>query len=203
MNKNLLLPILVAVSTITGSSAVFAQSAEQKALARAQYMLRQANAEKAGMQQEITSLKEQLASLEQQLEDSKISAKKKQGKLSNALDSWKEGYEKLQAQYQDTRKELYETDQNLQRMSVAFQTQTENFELCFDNNNKLYEINKEMLSLYQNKGAVDSFLQKEPFTGLKQVEIENLVQDYQYKMDDLSLGENSYLIQKTSAVITP
>lgn len=54
---------------------------------------------------------------------------------------------------------------------------------CESKNRKLYELNAELLDRFNNKTALDAFLQAEPFTQLKKVEIENLLQEYRDKID--------------------
>ena len=46
-----------------------------------------------------------------------------------------------------------------------------------------------MLGQYANKGFAAVLRQKEPFTGKKQVEIEKLAQDYQYRIDDAVVSD--------------
>ena len=36
---------------------------------------------------------------------------------------------------------------------------------------------------FDDKGVMDALLQHEPFTGIKEVQIENIKQDYSYKAD--------------------
>jgi hypothetical protein len=50
-------------------------------------------------------------------------------------------------------------------------------------NQKLYDYNVELMHIYAAKSCSDSLLQREPFTGIKQVEIENILEDYSYKLD--------------------
>jgi hypothetical protein len=39
------------------------------------------------------------------------------------------------------------------------------------------------MHIYAAKSCSDSLLQREPFTGIKQVEIENILEEYSYKLD--------------------
>ncbi|MFO1436125.1 MAG: hypothetical protein U1F34_07180 [Gammaproteobacteria bacterium] len=50
-------------------------------------------------------------------------------------------------------------------------------------NQKLYDYNVELMHIYAAKTCSDSLLQREPFTGIKQVEVENILEEYSYKLD--------------------
>lgn len=54
---------------------------------------------------------------------------------------------------------------------------------CETKNLKLYEYNVELLGRYQGKSFFDTLKQKEPLTGLKNVAIENLLEEYRDKLD--------------------
>ena len=65
------------------------------------------------------------------------------------------------------------------------------FQVCATNNVKLYHASLEMLDLYQKKGVADALQQDEPFIQLKRVQLENLVQDYKFKVEDLRVENKS------------
>lgn len=51
-------------------------------------------------------------------------------------------------------------------------------------NLKLFEIGNELLDRFEHKGVWSALKTAEPFTGLKRVELENIVQDYRFELDD-------------------
>jgi hypothetical protein len=51
----------------------------------------------------------------------------------------------------------------------------------------LYGYAEAMLDKYRNKGVWASLSQKDPVLGLKNVEVENVVQEYQLKFDSQKL----------------
>ena len=52
-----------------------------------------------------------------------------------------------------------------------------------DKNARLVQVNRELLVHYEKKGWLDAVLQREPLTQLKRVEIENIAEEYQDKID--------------------
>ena len=50
-------------------------------------------------------------------------------------------------------------------------------------NLQLYKYSVELMDRYKNKGVWSGVAQMEPFTGLKRVEIENLLDEYRDKLE--------------------
>jgi DNA repair exonuclease SbcCD ATPase subunit len=184
----------ICLLTALAAGPVVAQdaAAAQKALAKAQFLLRQTTAEKAALQQQMDALKQQVDTLGKQLSDSKAAAATRQQsaeqRLAASAGKWRDSHEQLAEQLAAAREQLKAQAQQVAQLQQQAQTQTENFQLCYTNNKKLYDLNRELLGQYNKKGVMDAVKQKEPFTGIKQVEVENLIQDYQYKLDDLNLS---------------
>jgi chromosome segregation ATPase len=88
--------------------------------------------------------------------------------------------EQLTAHGADLKRKLHE-----QREIIGRQVQT--LQACDDKNAKLYQLTGDLMSSYQRKGVWDSVLQKEPFTGIKDVEIQSLLQEYRDKADALRI----------------
>ena len=52
---------------------------------------------------------------------------------------------------------------------------------------KLNAVSQELMTRYHRKGVWDAILQREPVTGLKEVEMQNVLQEYQDKLDGLKV----------------
>jgi hypothetical protein len=54
--------------------------------------------------------------------------------------------------------------------------------VCETKNAQLYSVTNDLIARYkQNRGAWEKLLIAEPFTGLKSVQVENLLQDFREK----------------------
>ena len=163
----------------------------QRALQKAQFMLRQATNQKAELQTQVADLQKQIEQLKGSLAETKAAAndtkRKMQKDYGSAIDEWKRHDAGLSDELAATRDRLARQTDRGNQLEAQLKTQAQNFSVCYDNNKKLYDINKQLLTRYKNKGFGDVLEQQEPFTGIKQVEIENLVQDYRYKIDDLKV----------------
>lgn len=172
---------------------------EQKAaLAKSQYMLRQITAEKSEMEKKNKELDEANKTLKTQLDKLQNELASKNALLSQWQTRAQEQQEALVKTQQESglqQKELKRSAEliNHQKTNIEsrLQTQRANLSLCMENNRKLYDINKELVANYQNKGFWAVAKQKEPFTGKQQVEIEKLAQEYQYRLDDAVVIEHS------------
>ncbi len=180
------------VVTLLFAAPTHAQDANaQRALQKAEFMLRQATNEKAQLQTQVDTLKQQVDKLTHALAETKTAAdsgkQKMQREYGSAIEQWKQHDTQLGDELSATKQQLVEQTGQRKMLEAQLQKQTQNFSICYDNNKKLYDINSQLLGRYENKGLVDVLEQKEPFTGIKQVEVENLVQDYRYQLDGLKV----------------
>ncbi|HRH76207.1 MAG TPA: hypothetical protein PK129_02580 [Cellvibrionaceae bacterium] len=171
---------------------VYAAGDEQKAaLAKSQFMLRQLTVEKTDMEKKNKELDEANKTLKTQLDKAQAELASKNAQLSQLQTKAQEQQEALAKTQQESGQQQKELQRsaalvNHQKTNIEarLQTQRANLGLCMENNRKLYDINKELVANYQNKGFWAVAKQKEPFTGKQQVEIEKLAQEYQYRLDD-------------------
>ena len=171
----------------------------KKGLAKAQYMLRQANVEKVEMEKKLQEEKQAAEAKEAEIkakEKDLAKNKKKLDKLQSTLELWQTEYEKLKKQLAATRTELALARNESEFHKTLFETQTGNFKTCERHNKELVQVGFDLLNAYEGKSVSDALKQNDPFFGLKQVEIENLVQEYRHQLEDLSLLENQYLIEQ-------
>lgn len=187
--------LLLAGSALLANTA-YAQAqdanAQKNALNKAQFMLRQATTEKAELQQQADALKQQVEKLTKELalthSDAGATKQKLQDGFAQTIEQWRQRDAKQTGQLEELREQLKTQSAQHAALDEKLQVQTNNFSVCYGNNKQLLDLNHELLERYQNKGVFAAIRQKEPFTGLSQVEVENLVQDYRYKLDDLTVN---------------
>lgn len=188
--------IFMGLSLILGFAALSAHAQNdpnKQALAKAQYMLRQLTDEKNKvieenklLKSELDSLKSGMQSLGLQHSNEKQESDRSIADLSKQVATLKSEIAEMSSKL--AKQEHYQDDLVLQR-----DEQKDNFNKCYQNNKALYEINNELLGKYQGKGIWQIVAEKDSITSIQKVKVENLVQDYQYKMDDLQvkiLNEN-------------
>lgn len=171
-------------------------NATNDAIARAQFMIRQLNAEKSRLTSENQSLladkkmlETKLAKLEKKINRVEEQSKQSSQSMNGKLDELKQALSQEKDAHAETRQKLDAMTSEKQRLFGIAVDQTHVIDQCVGNNHKLYEATQELLGKYKNKGIWSVIKQDEPFTGIKQVEIENLVDDYQYRLDDLRVED--------------
>ena len=109
-----------------------------------------------------------------------------QESLSRTEDTLREGIERLRS----TNAELFETRQAKAQLEASLAETESELADSERKNMQLYQANVELLELYRKKGPIDGLFQREPVTGLKSVQIENILQEYRFKLED-SLRESN------------
>jgi chromosome segregation ATPase len=164
---------LIAAITLLSTLGTQAFAQSQDSVAKAQYMLRQLNAEKVALEKENAELKRKLQEMEQKGAEETAQAgrqNKNQSSRIRELESARTGLE-----------------QELRQAMLHNSQYGDTLKLCLDNNRKLYEVNLELLGKYEDKGLWKIITQAEPLTRISRVELENMVQDFQYRIEDLKL----------------
>lgn len=165
--------------------------ADNKALERAQYMMRQLNSQKVQLEQQNASLKAELDALRKESEKELKKQKAGNKKLGAASKKKDDHIEKLRARLKETLIALRRSEkERLQANSIGASLDTE-LKQCVDNNGKLVRMNDRLIDNYNKKSCWDSMAQNEPFTGISQVEIENILQEYRFANEDYGVTQKT------------
>ncbi len=166
------IPFILVCGTVSAADAD-----DQKAVvARAQRMLRQMSQERDALQAENAKLKSEVDELNRKLGSQKKSSEA-------ALAKSREGNAALSEDLRKAGQDLRQTAAEKTQLQATVVDQAQLIETCEANNVKMLQINRELLVDYEKKGFLDAMLQREPLTQLKRVEIENIVQEYQDRID--------------------
>jgi chromosome segregation ATPase len=114
------------------------------------------------------------------LEARATSLDSKNAQLSERLAKVEAERAALDRKQQQTFQTLQEREKELRQTSADSRKQ---YEQCAEHNARLYTIADELVRQYEGKGVMKTLLTKEPFTQIKKVEMEKLVQDYKEQID--------------------
>ena len=207
---------IAAMLMLLAPAAIADQGADAaQALARAQALLKQVGAQNQQLQVELakvqgdTAIKlhksdRQVAKLQQDIKDKTATLEAVQKSLADssqrnsALDRnlgrtrerLKQTEDKLReviAKYHELARNLQQTRAEKADVEQHLAEETRRREDAEAKNRKLYQLNAELLKKFDDKGVMDALLQHEPFTGIKEVQMENMQQDYGYKADQLKV----------------
>lgn len=185
------------------------------ALAKAQTLLKQVAGQKAAVEAELAGVRLDSAKKEKEakkavdkLQEEVASTRATLDETSTNLDAARQSNAALAGRLKDTEGQLERTEAALKEMTASYeqtdrtlaQTQSEKEDLeaklaeqtrlttdAEARNRKLHEAGVELMQRFADKGVMDSLLQAEPFTGIKQVQIENVIEEYSYKIDQLKI----------------
>jgi chromosome segregation ATPase len=161
-------------------------------------------AEQARMKKEIEDLRKERDSLKA----SQAAAGKRNSSASEAavtrvtrerdaleaeLTKTRANTQELIAKFRETAQALREVETDRATAKQALAARMTDLDSCVKSNDALYKLNDEVLTHFGDQGFWSRVGQVEPFTRLKRVELENIVESYRYRAEDqkLSLGTNS------------
>lgn len=195
------------------------QNREREALRRMQQQLGKAQQDSARTAQEKAEVEQKLKAAQDDLDKAKKqagNAKKSAGAIAAARrenadlksrlaaleSSSKEAQQKAQAEIANLRQQLTETQRAFSAARQEAQVQTANLQgaldgetqraqSCETKNRQLYSVTNDLIKRYkQNRGTWEKFLLSEPFTQLKRVEVENLLEDMRERAADSVVDQN-------------
>lgn len=166
---------------------------ERQAVRRMQQQLNEMQQQKSVLDQEKAALEETLKKAGDETESHKksaASAAARASRLEKDIDAANREKAELNAQLAEAQKQNQELDgqrkqleQDLKNKVAALAKEGEQRNLCETNNVELYHIGRELVDWYAKKGPLNAILEAEPFTGMKSVEMENLLENYREKLE--------------------
>lgn len=195
--------LLVLACTFLASSAWSQDkgaSREREALRRVQQQLQQIRQEKTAMEEKLTNTEQEKEKLASQVSGAQARAKSDSAKhqqLQLALDAVTQERQTLQAQkaeldqrlaelttkHAGTERELALTQAQKKQAQSTLSTRDQQVASCEEKNVRLYQYGRDLIGQCRDQSATDAVLRLEPFTGIKRVAIENLLEEYRDKLD--------------------
>lgn len=188
-------------------AAPFAQTERSgNADARVMQQLQQLTSERAALQSENARLKQDLEKVRKELDQASTGRKalenrakaleasaNRDGQSSKQtgeqLERTRAQLQELIAKFRETAQTLRDTETDRAQVKNQLATREREFKTCVDRNAAFYNLNTEVLDKMGNRGFWSALSEREPFTRLKRVELENLVEDYKYRAQELLLQE--------------
>ena len=209
----LMLALLVGISSLPPHAEASDKTAnrERAALRRVQQQLSQTQGQIGTLEQEKTQLAEDLDKAQKSskemegktagLQHALGEGKRQQTVLGKELaatkaelSTTKQLLAEAQKSLSATGSKLTETTQTLQKTDTEKRTletiKTRNerdIASCEQKNVALYQVGRSLMDRFEKKTCAETLAQKEPFTGIKRVETENLLEEYRDKLDEQKL----------------
>jgi chromosome segregation ATPase len=100
------------------------------------------------------------------------------------LSQVKQRTQELVDKFRETAQALREVETDRATAKQALARQGQELEACVANNDALYKLNDEVLTRFEQQGVWSRVAQAEPFTRLKRVQLENLIDGYRTRADE-------------------
>jgi chromosome segregation ATPase len=198
----------ITLALAAGVTAGATQDTQERALAKARYLLKQMKTENQRLKTENTEMRVELENANEQLQEipglrkELKSTKKKLQSASARVTALERSLSAVQRREAQTLQRLKSLAKNFKEHREALkmvvternglelenQRQKSDLETCEFKNEKLYLANKEMGERYEAKDCSDAMAQKEVFTGLKQAEIESILEEYNRRLESLRVA---------------
>lgn len=170
---------------------------EREAARRVQVMQQQFSTEKAVLEKDKADLAEKVDKITRQAESAKQGAaqlERKSSSLTKDLAAAKEESAALQEKLHKSetahaelvalhKQESEKNQKQVGLLQAALAQRGQVLGSCETKNSKLYELNREILAQYRDKGFLDALVQADPLTGIKSVQVENVMEEYRDKLD--------------------
>lgn len=205
--KNLTL-YLVIVSLVTSVFATQAVAEARRddgsgqASKKAQYMVRQLHKEKQELQAQLTALQSKFDTLNKEHEKLEEDFEKSSGRNEKLIDRVKgdvEKFNELAEKYREAITILRKANMDNQYMVKAVQEREQWIAQCHDRNNQMFDANSDLLEKYADVASGQS----DPVFGHGKVEIENELQDYQFKLEDLQVTKFKSTVETEKHIQAP
>ncbi len=209
--KRWVLSFLLVAMTVSPAWAA-KENREKQMLRRLQQQMQQIDQTRAQAEQEKATALSEKEAAENELEKTRSdtastkrqlsSERSARSRIERELQAIQSERDALKTRLTDIEKQLAES-MALQRATAQTLTQTESakkqtlaqlagkeqdLNVCQTHNGKLYGIGREMMQKYRDKSCADALAQSEPFTGLRKVEVENLLETWRDRLDKEKLS---------------
>jgi len=175
--------------------------------ARAMQELQQLTTERTTLKADNAKLSDEVADLKKRLEKATVEAaavsvRAKQTEIAagrgaestkqanDALEKSRAQMQELIARFRETALDLkaVETDRNTLRGQL--EARGRDYDTCVDHNGGLYDVGREALDRLDRRGFLSKVGESEPFTQLARARLDNLIDDYRQRLQELRLEQS-------------
>ena len=140
-------------------------------------------AEKAALEKQLEQEQKKLSGSEGTLDKYRES----DAALRDRINQDRERMQELVDKFKETAQNLRQVEADRSELKAVSSQQQNDIVACTKKNLELYRADLDLLDRYKSKGVWASLMQREPVTGLKRVEVENMIEEYRKRLDQLQV----------------
>jgi chromosome segregation ATPase len=136
---------------------------------------------------ELDALKSAQKTIDQRAKESTVALAESKTQRASAEEQQKQLKDKMEqliAKFRETAQSLREVEGERTAVKQSLAARDAQLKVCADRNLSLYQLNNEVLTRLENQGFWSRAAAAEPFTQLKRIQNENLVDGYKVRADD-------------------
>ena len=165
--------------------------AASEAQRRVAMIKQQLQAEKAELQVSFEKEKSELKGKMEQSEKAGNTLKRRNAELTQELEALRKEKAELEAVKLSTettlteaQRDLKSNDEQRKELSKSLVQRDQSLASCNEKNARLHDFGLDLVKICEKPSLYKAALRSEPFTQIKRVELENILQDYRDKLDE-------------------
>jgi len=171
---------------------------------RVMQQLQQVSAEKTRLQTENEAMKKQLEELKSKAsktgaDQAVVQQQKRELEASNArqkqsadeLENVKGKMQELIGKFRETATLLQTVEADREQLKTSLSARERDYKTCVDRNVGLYFLNDDILQHLEGRSTWDKVAEKEPFTRIRRTRLENLIDEYRDRAEELRVNRKS------------
>jgi len=171
---------------------------------RVMQQLQQVTAEKTRLQTENDAMKKQLEEMKAKLaktgaDQSIVQQQKRELEASNArqkesadaLEQQRGKMQELIGKFREMATQLQTVEADREQLKSTAMTREREYKTCVDRNVGLYFLNDEILHRLEDRSWWDKTSEREPFTRIARTRLENLVDEYRDRVEELRVSRKT------------
>lgn len=158
---------------------------------RAAMIKQQLEAEKAELQVNFDKEKSELKGKMEQSEKAGNTLKRRNAELTQELEVLRKEKADLEAAklltettLADAQRDLKANDQQRRELSKSLVQRDQGLASCNEKNARLHDFGLDLVKIYEKPSLYNEVIRSEPFTRIKRVDLENIMQGYRDKLDE-------------------
>jgi chaperonin cofactor prefoldin len=177
-------------------------------VARVMQQLQQVSAEKTRLQTENDALKKQLEEVKakaskagpdqgvvQQQKRELDASNARQKESAEAMEQLRTKMQDLIGKFRETATQLQTVEADREQLKAAIAVQEREYKSCVDRNAGLYFLSDEILRRLENRSVWSKLSEKEAFTRISRTRMENLIDDYRDRVEELRVSRKRVAAQ--------
>ena len=165
--------------------------AASEAQRRVAMIKQQLQAEKAELQVSFEKEKSELKGKMEQSEKAGNTLKRRNAELTQELEALRKEKAELEAvklstetTLDEAQRDLKSNDEQRKELSKSLVQRDQSLASCNEKNARLHDFGLDLVKICEKPSLYKAALRSEPFTQIKRVELENILQDYRDKLDE-------------------